>query len=173
MAGTAQAGQTVQVRDHFRTTNNFYGAQAGLSADFRWRRFTTEFFAKAAVGDLEQRVSIDGSTVFNGITIPGGLLAQSSNIGSYVRDQFGVVPEGGVKLQGAIGPHILLHVGYSFLYLGNVVRPGHHVDLGVNPNLVLTSATFGAGGGPARPAFQFQESNYFAHLINFGLTVQY
>jgi hypothetical protein len=66
-----------------------------------------------------------------------------------------------------------LHVGYSFLYLGNAVRPGHHVDLGVNPNLVPTSNTFGAGGGPARPAFRFQEANYFAHLINFGLTVQY
>jgi len=66
-----------------------------------------------------------------------------------------------------------LHVGYSFLYLGNVVSPGKHIDLGVNPNLVPTSNTFGAGVDPARPAFHFQESNYWAHLFNFGLTVQY
>jgi hypothetical protein len=166
-------GQSVNVRDLFRTTNNFYGGQLGISADLRWRRFTTELFAKAAVGDLQQRVSINGSTAFQGTTFGGGLLAQSSNIGSYVRDQFSVVPEGGVKVQGAIGRHVLMHVGYSFLYLGNVVRPSYHVDRGVNPNLVPTSATFGAGGDPARPAFHFQESNYWAQLFSFGLTIQY
>jgi hypothetical protein len=167
------AGQSVHVRDAFHTTNNFYGAQVGVSADFRWRRFTTEFFTKAALGDLQQRVTIEGLTAFQGTTYQGGLLTQQTNIGSYVRDQFSVLPEGGVKLQGAVGRHVLLHVGYSFLYLGNVVRPGPHVDLGVNPNLVPTSNTFGAGADPARPAFRFQESNYWAHLFNFGLTVQY
>ncbi len=168
-----QVGQTVQVQDLFRTTNNFYGVQLGVSADYHWHRFTTELFGKAAIGDLQQRVTIDGGTTFGGATTQGGLLAQSSNIGSFSRDRFGVVPEAGVKLQGAIGRHLSLHVGYSFLYLGDVVRPGNQVDLGVNPNLVPTSATFGAGANPARPAFAYQESSYWAHLFNFGFTVQY
>jgi hypothetical protein len=83
------------------------------------------------------------------------------------------LPEGGVTLKGAIGRCVSVHFGYAFLYLGNVVRPGSQVDLAVNPNLVPTSATFGAGGIPARPAFRFQESDYWAHLFNFGFTVQY
>ncbi len=172
-ATSPQAGQTVRIQDEFLTTNNFYGVQLGVSSDYHWKRFTTEFFGKAAVGNLQQRVSIDGGTSFAGNTFQGGLLAQSSNIGSYTRDRFGVVPEAGVKLQGAIGRHLSLHVGYSFLYLGDAVRPGNQVDLGVNPNLVPTSATFGAGANPARPAFIGQESNYWAHLFNFGFTIQY
>jgi hypothetical protein len=172
-ATNALFGQSVSVRDGFNTTNNFYGAQVGLSAEYRWRRFTAELYGKAALGDVQQRVTIDGSTEFQGNTFGGGLLAQSSNIGSYARDRFGVVPEGGTKLQAAIGKCVLVHVGYSFLFLGNAVRPGNHVDTSVNPNLVPTSATFGAAGGPARPAFQYHDSTYWAHLFNFGLTIQY
>ena len=144
-----------------------------MSTDYRWRRLKTEFFGKAAIGELEQRVTIAGSTAVSGTTTQGGLLALSSNIGSYTRDRFAVVPEAGVKVQGAIGRHVLAHVGYSFLYFGNVVRPGNQVDLGVNPNLVPTSATFGAGASPARPMFVGQESSYWAHLFNFGFTVTY
>jgi hypothetical protein len=81
-ATSVLSGQTVRVRDLFRTTNNFYGAQLGLMSEYHWRRFTLEMFAKAAIGDVEQRVSIDGATSFLGVDYGGGLLALSSNSGS-------------------------------------------------------------------------------------------
>ncbi|MEI7688124.1 MAG: BBP7 family outer membrane beta-barrel protein [Planctomycetota bacterium] len=170
--GNPLFGQTVNVNDSFETTNNFFGGQVGASAEYRWRRWTGEMFGKVALGMLEERVSIDGSTSFMGAQTPGGLLALSSNIGSTTRNRFAAIPEAGFKLQAAINRHWNLHVGYSFLYVGDVVRPGSQVDLGVNPNLVPTSTTFGVGG-PARPAFRPQESDYWAHLFTFGFTVQY
>jgi hypothetical protein len=171
-AASPQVGQAVHVVDSFSTTNNFYAGQVGLAAEHHWRRWTTTLFGKVALGDLEERVAINGATAFQGNVTPGGLLALSSNIGTYRRERLGVAPEAGVNLQAALGKHITFNVGYSFLYLGNVVRPGYQVDLGINPNLVPTSGTFG-GGGPQRPAFAFNESDYWAHLFNFGLTFQY
>lgn len=171
-AGNMFFGQTVSVVDSFATTNNFFGGQLGLAVDRRFRRFTAEAFGKIAIGTTEERVTIDGGTTFLGTTTPGGLLALSSNIGSFTRNRFGVVPEAGVKVEGAVGRHLALHVGYSFLYIANVVRPADQIDLNVNPNLVPTSMTFG-GGGPRRPAFLGQESDYWAHLFSFGCTLRY
>ena len=37
----------------------------------------------------------------------------------------------------------------------------------------LTSATFGAVGGPNRPAFAFRSTDFFAHGANFGVEIRY
>lgn len=171
--GLPISGTTIFVTDQFRTINNFYGGQVGIAGDYRWRRFTVDMFAKAALGDVQQEVDINGATKLAGVTSLGGLLAQSSNIGIHEQSRFGVVPEAGLTVKTALGKYVVLNVGYSFLYFGKVVRPGPQVDLGVNPNLAPASTTYGAAGGPARPAFHLVESNFWAQMFNFGLTIQY
>src|SRR5207247_2525037 len=88
------------VEDRFATRNEFYGGQVGVQGRWQRERFTVDGRAKVALGVTQQALQIDGSQVViqpNGtrITSAGGLYALSSNIGSFQRNNFGVVPEAG------------------------------------------------------------------------------
>jgi hypothetical protein len=122
---------------------------------------------------MVQKAQIDGATNLFGVIVPGGLFAVGSNMGQYNRDRFGVVPEAGVRLDMTVGRHTSLFVGYSFLWMNDVVRPGGLIDPGVNVNLVPASATFGTPGGPARPAVRFDSNDYYVHMFQAGLTVRW
>ena len=156
--------------DQFRTRNDFFGGQLGVETDFEVMHFKVDLFAKCALGDTMQYARIQGGTDLFGTFVPGGLFAVGSNIGQYSRDRFGVVPEGGLRIERAIGRHVSLNVGYSFTYMNDVVRPGNMVDTAVNVNLVPASTTFGAGANPARPAFHFESDAFWVHMFQAGLT---
>jgi hypothetical protein len=166
-------GQAIGDRDAFHTTNDFYGGELGLDVELRSNTFTTVLFGKCALGAMSERARTDGSTDLFGTVLPGGLFALTSNMGSYSRTRFACVPEAGIRFERAFGPHLLLSAGYSFLYLSGIARPGELIDPYVNLNLVPTSTTFGTGNNPARPAFVWRETDYWAHLFQFGLTVRF
>ncbi|MEO8272244.1 MAG: BBP7 family outer membrane beta-barrel protein, partial [Aureliella sp.] len=115
-------------------------------------------------------VTINGSTstTVNGTTTnaTGGLLAQRTNIGSYERNQFTMVPELGATLGYQVTQRLRATMGYSLVYMGNVVRPGDQVDLNVNPNLLPPENV--PFTGPLRPQFHFVETDYLIHGLNFG-----
>ena len=72
----------------------------------------------------------------------GGLLAlPGANIGRYTQSKFAVVPEAGVKIGYHLTPNLRLAVGYNFLYLSSVLRPGDQIDTGLDvtriPNFPL------------------------------------
>src|SRR5205823_4342832 len=134
-------GTTVVVQDAFRTRNEFHGAQLGASVQRRMGAFWYQIDGLLAMGGTKQTVLIDGSTINsapNGMSsvAPGGLLALSSNSGMHRRDRFSVVPQVGLKFGYAVSEQVQLTLGYNFLYWSGVARPGDHVDLGVNPNLI-------------------------------------
>ena len=156
--------------DQFRTRNDFFGGQLGLETEFEYLHFAFNLFGKCALGDVNQVARIQGASNLFGLPVPGGLFAVSSNMGTYTRDRFGVVPEGGLRIERSIGRHVSLFAAYSFLYMSDVVRPGSLVDPNVNVNLVPTSTTFGAGATPARPAFRFQDNEFWVHMFQVGLT---
>ena len=157
--------------DQFRTRNDFFGGQLGVETEFEYLHFTINMFGKCALGDMVQNARIQGATdLFGAALVPGGLFAVSSNMGSYSRDRFGIVPEGGMRIERTIGRHLTVFVSYSFLYMNDVARPGSMVDTSVNVNLVPASTTFGAGASPARPTFRFQDEEFFAHMFQFGMT---
>ena len=81
--------------------------------------------------------------------MPGGLLAQRTNIGDYSANNFSFVPEVGVRLGYLIAPRVALTAGYNFIYWTGVARPGEQIDPVVNP----TQIPPGTLQGPARPAF--------------------
>jgi hypothetical protein len=168
-------GNNIRIADHFGTSSRFYGGQMGLRAEFAYERFRVGMLGKVALGDSHEIVNIHGQTAINTVVptnVPAGLLALSSNSGTFTRDAFAVVPELGVNLGFRITERLTLLAGYTFIYWSRVVRPSEQIDTGINTNLVPTSSTFGAGG-PLRPAFAFHESGYWAQGVNLGIDFRY
>jgi hypothetical protein len=156
---------TINVRDQFHTLNRFNGIEFGAVFERRNCRWSFDFLMKLALGSTNERVSIDGSTVFadgqTATAAPGGLLAAPSNIGTYDRDVFTVVPELGVAVGYDVTCHLRTTLGYTFLYWSQVARPADQIDLNVNP------------GGGAFPQFNFHCADYWAQGFNLGLEYHY
>jgi hypothetical protein len=174
-------GAGIAVRDQFDTRNAFAGGQLGTELELRKNRCTLDLLTKVAVGGVHEEVSIRGSTAFDLSRIPGavssvqpgGLLAQPTNIGHYTRDTFAVVPEFGLKLGYDLTSSIRFTVGYSFVYISNVARPGDQIDRVVNATQLPSVLGPGQLVGPARPAFTFRESDFWAHGVSLGLECRY
>lgn len=159
--------------DNFSTRNQFFGAQLGVKAEQQFGRFDGSVVAKVALGDNYQTVSINGNSVASGFGSPpatasGGIFAQATNICQQTRNQFAVVPEAQVQLGYTISSGIRLFVGYDFIYLSNVVRPGDQIDTTLN----LTGSPVISPGstltGAARPMPLFNGSSFWAQGVKFG-----
>ncbi|HEV3439787.1 MAG TPA: BBP7 family outer membrane beta-barrel protein [Gemmata sp.] len=99
----------------------------------------------------------------------GGLFAQPGNIGSYQRNVFAVVPQADFKVAYRITDRITGTIGYSFVYMSSVVRPGDQIDHVINPGLLASPPVPGA----TRPSFAFQGTDFWAQGVTFGLSVRY
>jgi hypothetical protein len=171
-----------QTRDQFDTTNNFYGGQVGVRTRYDRGSWAFNGTFKVALGVIAQSVDIDGFLLTNDFNdfgepekFPGGYFAQPTNIGNHSRTEFAVVPEIGLNVEYKVTDRITILAGYTFLFTSNVVRPGDQIDRGINPS---QSASFGGTPptplvGPARPAFQFHESDFWAQGLNAGVTFRF
>jgi len=177
------ANFTGSLQDSFRATNNFYGGQLGLRGEFRWGNFFVEGTGKVALGCVQQVVDVNGSSseAFPGrgagfvyTNAPGGFFAEPTNIGHHSQNAFCVVPEVDLKLGCNITRDIQAFVGYSFLYLSDVARPGttidHNVNLSQSPTFSGVPTTL---VGPAAPTFSFSRSDFWAQGINLGLQFKF
>ncbi len=170
-------GFSVTTLDRFSTANLFNGAQIGARLKQDWGLWTFDVVGKLALGDMHESVTIAGATTTNA-PLPvtravGGIYAQSSNIGSYSRDEFAVIPEIGLNLSVQLTSHIKAHLGYTFLYLSNVARPGAQIDPQINVNHVPIDFAYGTPGGPSRPAFEMNGTGFWSQGINFGVEFTY
>jgi hypothetical protein len=168
--------------DKFETTNNFYGLQAGLRARYDQGAFFGTGTVKVALGAMVQSVDISGSLVTDDFTnfgatqtFPGGYFALPSNIGSYSRSTFAVVPEVGFNVGYRITPAASIFLGYSFLYASNVVRPGNQIDRNVNTtqSTAYTETPTPIAQGPARPSFSFNDSSFWAQSVSLGFSYRF
>ena len=169
-------GEMIFVNDRFRTRSEFYGGQIGFRAEKQWRHWQVDVLAKFALGDTHERASISGATAITPLGGPtqsfaNGLLAQPTNIGTYNRDRIAVVPEVGINVGYQFNEHWRLFAGYNFLYWSEVARPGNQVDRVVNGNQIAPGMS--PLVGPARPAFAFQGTDFWAHGVNLGLEFRY
>ncbi len=163
--------------DQFQTSNLFNGGQIGTRLGAHYDIFSIDVITKLALGSMHESVTINGAT---STTAPlainqaaGGIFAQTSNIGHYSRDVFAVVPEVNLNLGVQVTQRIKAYVGYSFVYLSNVVRPGDQIDRSINVNRVPIDFNFGTPGGPNRPAFDWRSTSFWAQGINFGFEVTF
>jgi hypothetical protein len=168
--GTVPVGTRLIGQESFLTRNSFHGPMVGLWYQSRSRYWGWDIFGKLAMGNMHQIVYIQGITdvAVPGaptFTDPGSLLALPTNMGTHVRDRFGVLPELQITLTRYLTENFRFRFGYTFMYLNNVLRPGQQIDFGVNPSQI--------GGdplvGPARPAPQFRATDYWLQGLNFGI----
>ncbi|MEX0676992.1 MAG: BBP7 family outer membrane beta-barrel protein [Pirellulales bacterium] len=165
----APIGTTFAIEDLFNTRSQFNGGQLGVNLQYGSACWTLDLLFKLALGGVSQRVAINGSTTR---TLPGedpesfqgGVLALDSNIGTYNQTQFGVMPEIGVNLRYCWSPLWTVSLGYTFIGLTNVVRPGDQIDLRLDPRQFPPPQQAGTF-----PEFAFHESDLWLQGLNFGI----
>jgi hypothetical protein len=69
--------------------------------------------------------------------------------------------------------HWKLYAGYSFLWVSTVARAGDQIDPVVNVTQVRIKTPPGPLVGPARPAFNFNGTDFWAQGLTFGLELKY
>jgi len=162
------------VSDNFRASNNFHGSEIGLRTRLYRGRWSMEILAKMAVGNNHETVTIDGQTIVTPTSQPtevrdGGVYAVRSNVGTYTRDTFTVIPQLGLELGYQLNCHWRAHIGYNLLYWGCVSRASDAIDLNIDPrNIPVTQ-------DPALPfpAFQGQASCFWAQGVSLGAELRF
>jgi Putative beta barrel porin-7 (BBP7) len=171
------AGSTFDAADSFATRNQFYGGQLGIKAEAHMSRFFASLTGKCALGQMHESVSVNGVTSFGGAVppavFPGGIFTAGSNIGQRTSDRFAVVPEAQVQVGVDVTSNIRAFVGYNFLYVSDVVRPGDQIDRSFNFTQVAPPLGPGALVGPAVPTAQFNHTDFWAHGVNFGIEFRF
>lgn len=166
---------TVVATDQFNTENEFSGLQLGIIHRRIIRRGWLESSMRVAMGNNKQTIQIGGSTTYNesGVidSFSGGLLAQRTNSGQRTRDQFMMVPELGLRWGMQWSDRFHTSIGYTLLYLPNVIRASEQVDTDLNPGLIpeeLDPLT-----GALRPRAIWVQSDYLAHGLHLGAELHF
>jgi len=135
--------------DSVRTNNSFYGWQVGTKFDAWCGRAFIEGFGKVGVGLMHQSVTAFGNTTVTTFSTTstvnpttgaasispnpatptttssaGGLLANPLSQGTFSRDVLAFVPEVSIKTGYQFSQNIRAYLGYNFMYMSSVVRPG-------------------------------------------------
>ncbi len=171
-------GTGIILFDSFATKNQFYGGQLGLDGEYRFKRFFVGGTVKLALGVMHEQVSVNGGTTFMvpglaPIAATGGLLALPSNIGSRTSNQFAFVPEVGLRFGYNVSNNVRIFVGYNFLWVSNVARPGDQIDPVINRSQQPTAFGPGTLVGAARPMPLFQHTDFWAQGVTFGVEIRY
>lgn len=166
-----------RTKDSFLTLNRIYGAQVGGRLDFQHGPFVFMLQNKTVLGANSQKSENIGSTAVTGLnpvplTVPNGLLVQTSNTGGFSRNRFVVVNEAEARVGLVVMPHVTVFAGYDFLYATNVVRPGNQIDRVIN---FSQNPLIGGGVliGPARPSARSVTSTFYAHGVSAGFELAF
>jgi hypothetical protein len=175
-SGPFTAGTTILSSDSFSASNIFNGVDMGVRTEFRYGPVSLEVLGKVAGGQVRHRVNIMGSQQVNvpgaaPVVNQGGLLALSSNIGTFENHILTLVPQVGVNVGWDLTRNVHLFTGYSVLWWPDVMRPGEEVDVGINPGLIPPAQR--APGSPSRPMFLDAKSTIWAQALSVGLEVKY
>jgi hypothetical protein len=173
IGGILPQGTTFDLTDRFSTENEFHGGEIGLKGRMANGAWSLDGLIKASLGSQRQQVAIEG---FGAINVPpgppaplnGGFLAQPTNIGVFERNRFVVIPEATLNLTYHHTPCLSFHIGYNLIWMSEAVTAGDQIDLALN-----LSQQAGPLVGPARPAFAFNERDFWIQGVNFGLNLDF
>jgi hypothetical protein len=158
-----------------------WAPQVGAHVAWTLDCFTADVTAKFAMGPSTQVVDIGGFTMLyppapatKTLLAAGGILAQQTNIpGHTSHGRLVVIPEVAGQLSYEVCDCLRLWVGYSFLYVSEVVRPGNQIDRTVNPAFIPSDQSFHAFNAPPRPALDVHQSSFWANGVNFGVQLRF
>lgn len=199
------AGGFYNFKDSFKTNNNFYGPQIGLETDYNVDRWLFKGFAKVALGCMNQKVRIEGKSQTSSgnlfyltkntanEVLSGGLFSEPANRGSHHRDEFAIVLETGINLSYQFSHCFEMGIGYNFLWLNRLFRPGEQIDRKINPTqTALAQASrdsvgvgpdkpvpFGESAaaplptGPERPKFKHRSTDFWAQGLAVSLKFKF
>jgi hypothetical protein len=171
--GVFPPGLTIAPSDSFHASSSFNGLDLGVAGELAGGPWTLEWRAKVALGANQNEAQVNGSTTVTvggvSTTLPGGLLALSSNIGNSSQTRFAAVPDLALKAGYQFAPGWRVNASYELLYWTGVQRAGGLIDTTVNPNLIPP----GAVGGPLRPQAQFDTSSLLAQGFGFGISHEF
>jgi hypothetical protein len=159
-------GTQLEVRDAFRTSNEFHGWLVGLTSEIDGGNYTLSFLAKVGIGGVTHRISTTGSTTITdpsgGTSTTDGLLVAATNQGTFEDSRFTTIPEFSARYTHHLNDALDFSVGYSFLYWSHAVQPGNQIDLNVDST-----------GNSGQPAMPFKINNYWAQSLSMGITLRY
>ena len=163
---------TLNLRDSFDVSNEFNGTLLGVAGRFQRRNLTCEALAKVGLGNMQSTVTIQGQTTRDTGGGPlvepgGGLLARSTNIGRFTREEFSIVPELQVKLIYELNACVALTLGYSAIWWTEAGQVADQLD-----PLLASNLSFPATG-TQNPGFNFQPSTFWVQTINAGLQMRF
>ena len=171
-------GGTTAVNDRIETSNKFYGGIVGLRTNLHVEAFTFTVGGKLGLGVMDETVRANGSTTLSGTaaattTSSGGFFVPNGTAGVFRRTEFTTIPELNTNLAVQVTSHLTLTLGYTYLYIDNVVRPGDQLNTRLNSTLLPTSTNFGVNSGVRQAGIPFSTSTYWAQGFNLGLNVGY
>lgn len=173
LIGTPLAADAV---DSFNCRNQFYGGQFGARWTISRGPLSLTSVSKLALGVTHESITRLGSTTFFGfgtapITVLGGQLVLPSNYGQDCRDRFAVAPATSIQVAYQLTKRASVFMGYDFLYISSVVRPGENIDRVLDPaGLPLPT---GPGVVAARPAGGIKGSDFYVNALTMGLSFTY
>ena len=172
--GLIAPGSGHDVQDKFTANNRFHLWTIGLSHSENRGKWLVNVRGNIGLGVVTNEVKIRGSTrsFIGGTTTridDAGFLALQTNRGTHRKSQFAYVPELKGTLKRRLGKHTTAHLGYTMLWLPDVVQAVDHVPTVIDPrNLPVEQP----GAGPD-PKFEFVTSSLVMHGLNFGLRYDY
>ena len=159
-------GTQLEVRDAFRTSNEFHGWLVGLTSEIDGGNYTLSFLAKVGIGGVTHRISTTGSTTITdpsgGTSTTDGLLVAASNQGTFEQSRFTTIPEFSARYTHHLNDALDFSVGYSLLYWGHAVQPGNQIDLNVDST-----------GNSGQPTMPFTIDHYWTQSLSMGITLRY
>jgi hypothetical protein len=181
---TGNNGLVFDTLDRIRTRNDFYGGQLGLRGERQHGNWFVNGSVKVALGDMFEQANRRGTFTSNVFNSPAGGAVQSfsgfgafvqpSNSGGAHRHEFAVVPEVGVNVGYSVRNGLRVFMGYDFLYISDVLRPGKQIDRTINFSQTVDSIAQGNGFTPGnRPGPGLTSSDFWAQGINFGVELRY
>lgn len=192
-------------KDTFNTNNNFFGLQIGFRENYTINKWLLKGFAKVALGCMNQHVRIKGrSQTSNGNLfymtkntsqeiLAGGIFAEPTNSGSHNRNAFAAILETGINLSYQFSNCFEIGLGYNFLWLNHLCRPGEQIDRKINPTrTALADASRNSVGigpdmpvsfgdsaaaplprGPKRPKFKHHQTDFCAQGLAVNLYLNF
>ena len=166
---------TLSVTDQFLANNQFFGAGLGLRGGVHVEGFTWTVTGKVAFGNMNSQLRTIGTSTITGanptITSAGGLYASGANLGDFEKNTFAAIPEIATNLNVQVTGWLAVNVGYNYMCITDVIRPGDQIDGRVNGSFVPTSPNFGTRLGPTGSTIPLSSSNFWAKGFNLGFTI--